>query len=137
MSRTEIVLAVVCSGERICVARRSQAVATSRGLWSVVTGYVEASIDPVTQVWAEVIEELGLTPGVLHLMRRLEPVPLSSPTSGKEFLVHPFLFECDSGSNVVLNWEHEEVQWVEPTRLQKPDCVRWQYALVDALLHAQ
>jgi ribose 1,5-bisphosphate isomerase len=135
VSRTEIVLAVVRCGAQICVARRSQAVATSRGLWSVVTGYVEANVDPVAQAWSEVVEELGLRAPGLRLTCSLQPVPLSSPTSGKEFLVYPFLFECDSAPELVLNWEHDEAQWVEPSRLQAADCVNWQFPLVQALLH--
>ena len=57
MSRTDIVLVVVKCGAQICLARRSHEVATSPGLWSVVTGYVEPDTDPVTQAWTEVDEE--------------------------------------------------------------------------------
>src|ERR671923_794468 len=117
MVRTEIVLAVVQCGGRICLARRSQAVATSRGLWSVVTGYVERGVDPMQQAWTEVGEELGLAPPRLWLRRWLPPVSLSSPTSGQQFRVYPFLFECDSESETVLNWEHTQLAWVEPARL--------------------
>jgi ribose 1,5-bisphosphate isomerase len=133
----EIVLAAVLCGGQICVARRSHAVATGRGLWSVVTGYVEPGIDPLTQVWTELSEELGLNPPAIRLARSLEPVPLTSGASGKEFLVHPFLFECTSAEGVVLNWEHDDVQWVDASRLSESDCVTWQYPLVQALLHSQ
>jgi ribose 1,5-bisphosphate isomerase len=136
VSRTEIVLAAVRCGAQICLARRSQHVATSRGLWSVVTGYVEPNTHPTTQAWTEVLEELGLRAPELRLTRTLEPVPLTSPTSGKEFMVYPFLFECDSSTQLVLNWEHTDVQWVDPARLQEADCVSWQFPLVQALLQA-
>jgi ribose 1,5-bisphosphate isomerase len=135
VSRTEIVLAVVRCGDQICLARRSKAVATSRGLWSVVTGYVEPNVDPLTQAWTELAEELGLSPPRIRLLGRMEPVPLESPTSLKEFLVYPFLFECETSEHLVLNWEHDEVQWVQLSRLQLADCVGWQYPLVHALLH--
>lgn len=134
MSRTEIVLAVVRCGIQICVARRSQAVATSQGLWSVVTGYVEPDVDPLSQAWTEVMEELGLHAPSLKLVRRLDPMPLDSPTSGKKFLVYPFLFECDSVDELVLNWEHDEMRWVEPSYIESADCVAWQLPLVHALL---
>jgi ribose 1,5-bisphosphate isomerase len=134
MRPIEVVLAVVRCGDLICVARRSQAVGTSRGQWSVVTGYVEAGIDPVEQAWVEVAEELGLQPPELHLCSQLPAVPLTSTTSGKAFVVYPLLFECSSTSDVVLNWEHDAVEWVEPTRLDQPDCVPWQARLVRSLL---
>ena len=107
--------------------------ATSRGLWSVVTGYLEAGVDPEDQAWTELAEELGLRPPELVLRRKLASVPLTSPSSGKAFTVYPFLFDCPS-SGVVLNWEHDAVQWVDPGWLGQPGCVPWQAALVRALL---
>jgi 8-oxo-dGTP pyrophosphatase MutT (NUDIX family) len=130
---TQIVLVVVRCGDRICVAQRSQSVATSRGLWSVVTGYLEPDTEPERQAWAEVHEELGLTAPELSLRRRLPAVPVTSPASGKAFLVHPFLFEAPSTS-VVLNWEHDAVRWVDSSWLDQPECVPWQAELVRAVL---
>jgi 8-oxo-dGTP pyrophosphatase MutT (NUDIX family) len=131
---TEIVLAVVRCGSRICIARRSQQVATSRGKWSVVTGYLEPATDPLNQAWTELREELGLCSPDLTLVVGLDPVALASPLSGKAFLVHPFLFDCEPAARVVLNWENDDVKWVEPARLASPDCVEWQQPLVEALL---
>jgi 8-oxo-dGTP pyrophosphatase MutT (NUDIX family) len=136
VSKTEIVLAVVCCDGLICLARRSQRVATARGMWSVVTGYVEPDTDPLRQVWTELEEELGLSAPAVHLVRRMDAVPLTSPGSGKQFLVYPFLFECPHGPTLVLNWENDEAQWAEPARLDAPDGVRWQLPLVRALLAA-
>ena len=134
MSRTEIVLAVVRCDGQICLARRSMRVATSRGLWSVVTGYVEPRTDPLSQVWIELQEELGLGAQDLRLVRRLEPMPLTSLESGKQFLVYSFLFDSRRVPLLVLNWEHDEAQWADPSRLDSPDCVSWQLPLVRALL---
>jgi NUDIX domain len=58
--RSEIVLVVLRRGDRICLARRSEQVATSRGLWSVVTGYVEPGVVPLAHARKELVEELGL-----------------------------------------------------------------------------
>jgi 8-oxo-dGTP pyrophosphatase MutT (NUDIX family) len=109
-------------------------VATSRGLWSVVTGYVEPRIEPLEQVWTELQEELGLGAQDLRLVRSLDPVPLTSPGSGKQFLVYPFLFDSPRMPSLTLNWEHDEAQWADPSRLDAPDCVSWQLPLVRALL---
>jgi 8-oxo-dGTP pyrophosphatase MutT (NUDIX family) len=109
-------------------------VATSRGLWSVVTGYLEPETEPLIQAWTELEEELGLGSSHLSLVRRLEPVPLTSSGSGKHFLVYPFLFESQQPPALVLNWEHDEAQWADLSRLEEPDCVGWQLPLVRALL---
>jgi ribose 1,5-bisphosphate isomerase len=133
VDRTEIVLAVVRRGDEICLARRSQLVATGRGLWSVITGYLEAGVDPMTQIFSELQEELGLLPPTVTLSAQLPPVPLESSASGKLFLVHPFLFDSAT-SELVLNWEHDDVQWIEPSQMASTDCVRWQLPLVESLL---
>ena len=132
--RTEVVMAVVRRHGRICVARRSQDVATSRGLWSVVTGYLEPGVEPTTQVWQELDEELGLNAPTVRLAHRLAPLPLTSPASRKQFLVHPFLFEAEEQCEPVLNWEHTDLAWVLPDRLKDADCVAWQQPIVLALL---
>jgi 8-oxo-dGTP pyrophosphatase MutT (NUDIX family) len=132
----EIVLAVVCRRGEICVARRSERVATSRGLWSVVTGYMEPGMAPLAQTYQEIAEELGFQQDALRLARASTPVLLTSPTSGKQFLVHPFVFDLQDDCDVVLNWEHTEHAWVRPDRLAEPDCVAWQHELVIALIGA-
>ena len=134
VTRTEIVLVVVRCGAEICLARRSQLVGTSRGLWSVVTGYLEPHVTPQAQASAELEEELGLRGSDVQLVRSLAPIELTSPTSGKEFRVYPFLYDCDASRQLVLNWEHDEVQWAQPERLLAPDSVGWQLPLVRALL---
>ena len=134
MGRIAIVMAVLRCGEKICLARRSQSVGTSRGLWSVVTSYLEPETDPIAQAWIELQEELGLRPPTVRAVGRLDPIPLSSPSSDKQFLVHPFLFECDASEPLVLNWENDEVKWSDPSALEGPDCVAWQLIVVRALL---
>ena len=132
--RTEIVVAVVQCGGYICVARRTELVGTSQGLWSVVMGYVEPGVEPIEQAWTEVQEELGLQRPDVRLVRNGPSLALTSSASGKQFLVYPFLFESAKSTEVTLNWEHSEVAWVEPSRLADADCVPWQRDVVAALL---
>src|SRR6266568_3728550 len=66
---TQIILAVVQNCGRICIARRSEHVGTSRGLWSVVMGYVEPGVEPAEQARTEVQEELGLKAPDVWLVR--------------------------------------------------------------------
>jgi 8-oxo-dGTP pyrophosphatase MutT (NUDIX family) len=131
-----IVLAAVRRGEQLCLVRRSSAVRTSRGAWGVVTGYLEPGVEPEAQAWVELVEELGLEPPALRLVRSLPAVPLTSEASGKRFLVYPFLFESAS-AEVTLNWEHDAVEWAAVYRLAEADCVPWQEALVLALLASE
>jgi 8-oxo-dGTP pyrophosphatase MutT (NUDIX family) len=129
----EVVLAVVRQAEQLCLVRRSAAVGSGQGQWSMVMGYLDPDRDPVSQAWIELLEEIALAPPALELVRALPPVDLTSRASGRVFRVHPFLFESSS-REVTLNWEHDAVDWVDLARLSEPDCVRWQLVLVEALL---
>jgi 8-oxo-dGTP diphosphatase len=131
---TGIVLAVVQSSDRIFIARRSEQVGTSRGLWSVVMGYVERGVEPADQAWTEIREELGLQPPDVWLVRHGASQTLISPVSAKLFLVYPFLFGCAADCVVTLNWEHTQMAWVHPSRLDDADCVPWQRDVVVTLL---
>jgi 8-oxo-dGTP pyrophosphatase MutT (NUDIX family) len=133
LQRTEIILAVVRREDLLCVVRRSQLVGSARGQWGVVTGFLEPAVQPLEQALQELEEELSLRPPHVSLVRALPAVDLVSAASGKLFRVHPFLFESAT-TNVVLNWEHDAVEWHTPSRLLDPDCVGWQAPLVRALL---
>ena len=99
-----------------------------------MTGYVESRVEPIEQAWAELSEELGLQPPEVWLVRSAASVALTSPASGKQFIVYPFLFGSSSESQVTLYWEHTDAAWVEPSRLGDGDCVQWQSDVVMALL---
>jgi 8-oxo-dGTP pyrophosphatase MutT (NUDIX family) len=129
----EVVLAVVRQANQFCLVRRSAAVGSGQGQWSAVMGYLDLGREPLGQAWTELLEEIALAPPVLELVRALPPVDLTSRASGRIFRVYPFLFESAS-REVTLNWEHDAVDWVDLARLSEPDCVRWQLALVEALL---
>jgi hypothetical protein len=51
--------------------------------------------------------------------------------------VYPFLFETAHTQPLVLNWEHDDAGWVDPSRLESPDCVGWQVPVVRALLDGE
>jgi 8-oxo-dGTP pyrophosphatase MutT (NUDIX family) len=130
---TQIVLAAVHCEQLVCIARRSALVTGSNGQWSVVTGFLEPTNDPLTQAWRELDEELGLAPPALELRKSPPAVLLTSERSGQRFLVHPFLFESSS-RQVRLNWEHDDFDWVAAVQLRRPDFVAWQVEIVNGLL---
>jgi 8-oxo-dGTP pyrophosphatase MutT (NUDIX family) len=130
---TQIVLAAVHCEELVCIARRSALVTGSNGQWSVVTGYLDPTNDPLSQAWRELDEELGMAPPTLVLRKSPPAVLLTSERSGQQFLVHPFLFESSS-RQVRLNWEHDAFDWVAAVQLTRPDFVAWQLEIVNGLM---
>lgn len=119
--RCEVVACVVTDGDRTCLVRRSQRVATDRGLWHCVTGYLEAGVSPRACVLRELAEELSLLPPDIE---RLEEGPDLVYAEGPvTWVVHTFLV-MTARERFRLNWENEAYAWTDDSE-DRPDCVWW------------
>lgn len=112
-----VVTAFLRNRGEILLLRRSDAVGTYVGSWGGVSGFAEG--DPEDQVWAEIREETGLEESV-SLVRSGHPVRVEDSDIGREWTVHPFLFDCDSRA-VELSEEHDAFEWVPPTAILDAD----------------
>ncbi|AFK19718.1 NUDIX domain-containing protein [Haloferax mediterranei ATCC 33500] len=116
---THVATAFLRHGGRVLLTRRSDEVGTYQGRWAGVSGYVEG--DPEnTEVDArrELREEVGVTDA--ELVRSGQP--LSITDDGREWTVHPFLFDV-ADRTVDPNEELAEVEWVHPTEIPNRETV--------------
>ena len=109
---------------RICLFKRSAALESAPGLWHGVSGYLPLGMDPLEQALEEILEETGLEAAQLALARAGAPVPLGEPRERPAWLVYPFLFDLLHGEPR-LNWEHQELAWVDPADLGRYNTVAW------------
>ncbi|MFA9501984.1 NUDIX domain-containing protein [Natrinema sp. H-ect1] len=99
--------------------RRSDAVGTYRGQWGGVSGFAEG--DPDEQVRTEIREETGLEPGeTVSFVRSGRPVKFEDSDLEREWVVHPYLFDCDT-REVELSEEHDTAEWVPATAILEDD----------------
>ncbi|RQH02035.1 NUDIX domain-containing protein [Natrarchaeobius oligotrophus] len=110
---SHVVTAFLRNGAEVLLLRRSDVVGTYAGQWGGVSGFAEGR--PDEQVRTEIREETGLADGVAFV-RSGRPVTFEDDELGREWIVHPFLFECDSRA-VELSDEHDECEWVHPTAI--------------------
>lgn len=108
-------------GDRILLLRRSDRVGTYQGLWAGVSGYLEG--DPLTQAYAEVLEEAGLGAADVALLRRANIVEAPDEALGIRWLVHPFLMAIRDPSRIQLDWEHVEAVWIRPEEIGRYETV--------------
>jgi translation initiation factor 2B subunit (eIF-2B alpha/beta/delta family) len=121
-SATHVVTCFLRSGTDVLLLRRSEAVGSYAGAWGGVAGHVEPGESeagerdrqPIEAAHAEVREETGLLDHV-ELLREGEPFSVHDPDHG-EWVVHPFLFACDSRA-VETDEETVETAWVPPTAI--------------------
>jgi translation initiation factor 2B subunit (eIF-2B alpha/beta/delta family) len=115
---THVVTGFLHNGVDLLLTRRSGAVGTYSGRWAGVSGYVESFApdgtpsDPLADVLREIREETGLAGEAVTLVRAGDPVPVRDNDSGRDWTVHPFLFETTTRA-VTPNEELAALEWVQ------------------------
>ena len=99
--------------DEVLVLRRSDRVATYRGRWAGVSGYLEGA-SPLEHAYREIEEEVGLDRDDLRLLAELKPWTFDDESIGMRWTVYLFLFEALRPEKVRLDWEHTESRWVRP-----------------------
>ncbi|MCU4927030.1 NUDIX domain-containing protein [Halobacteria archaeon AArc-dxtr1] len=116
LEETHVVTAFLRNRGEVLLARRSDAVGTYRGRWGGVSGFAEG--DPDEQVLAEIEEETGLGEAA-NLVRSGRPIRVTDDELGREWVVHPYLFDCAT-REVALSEEHDAAEWGSPTAILDP-----------------
>ena len=106
----------------ILILRRSQRVGSFRGRWAGISGYLER--EPLGQALLEVEEETGLTHDQVELLRTGTPFEVVDGERNIAWVVHPFLFAALEPDAVRLDWEHDELRWVDPAEIARLETVR-------------
>jgi 8-oxo-dGTP pyrophosphatase MutT (NUDIX family) len=104
---------------RILILRRSEKVGSFRGRWAAVSGYLEG-VPPRSQAVREISEETGLGPDDLEEVT--EGPILYAREGGRVFTIHPFRVRV-ARSEVRLDWEHTEGEWVGPSEIARRSTV--------------
>ncbi|QCW03470.1 NUDIX domain-containing protein [Natrinema pallidum] len=113
-SASHVVTAFLRTRGEVLLLRRSDAVGTYKGQWGGVSGFAEGR--PDEQVRAEIREETGLEAASVSLVRAGRPVEFVDPALEREWIVHPYLFDCET-REIELSEEHDAAEWVTPTEL--------------------
>ncbi|MFY9717712.1 MAG: NUDIX domain-containing protein [Thermoplasmata archaeon] len=111
LRRVDVVTAFLeRSDGKVLLLRRSERVGSFRGRWAGVSGYLE---DPTAELQAirEIAEETGVAASDLSLERTGRFV--YARKGATVYAVHPFRFRTRR-SDVRLDWEHTESEWVDP-----------------------
>lgn len=108
---------------KILILKRSQKVGTMKGKWAGVSGYLELN-SPLDQAYKEILEETNLENHDLKLIEQGDFFDVKdSKLDGITWRVHPFLFRITKPEKIILDWEHDEMKWIDPHHLTDYDTV--------------
>ena len=86
-----------------------------------MSGYLEVD-EPIEQAKLELKEEISVVDTEFeHLVSGI-PINVDDPTGGR-WLVYPFLFSLSDLASPRLDWEHQEMKWVDPIEIQSMNTV--------------
>jgi len=119
---TDVVTSILMRNGKILLLKRGQEVATYRGKWAGVSGYLEENETPLERAIKEIEEETGLKKEEINLIRKGKPVEFVDEETGRAWRVHPFLFEAGR-YEIKIDWEHEEYRWIEMEEMDEYDTV--------------
>lgn len=115
METRHVVTCFLTHNKKVLLVRRSGRVGTYRGKWAGISGYAEAP--PHEQARREILEETGIGPDDLRLVKAGEPLEAPDEELGVRWIVHPFLFEIGDPAKVRLDWENTEARWISPAEI--------------------
>ena len=121
MDEAAVVTCFLRNRGEVLLLRRADDAETYPGRWGTVTGYVEDD-DPIATATVEIREETGLGADDVELVRAGEPFAVRDPGIGREWRVHPFLFDAD-GRDVTTNEESAAAEWTSPTEILRRETV--------------
>ena len=106
----------------VLILKRSQSVRTMQGLWSGVSGTIEADESPLERAMIEIYEETSIRSDELDLVCTGQITLISTLQHTDRWEVHPFLFEV-CNNTVQLNWENDEYRWITPENITRYNTV--------------
>lgn len=119
--KKEVVTVFLRHQGRILLLRRSDRVGTYRGRWAGVSGYLET--EPIEQAYIELREETSLERSDISRLVRGEPLEVFDEEEGMAWRVHPFLADVIDPDKIRLDWESEEMRWVDPSEIARLETV--------------
>jgi len=122
MKKIKVVTVFLTNQGKVLILRRSDKVRTMKHKWAGISGYIEGNEDVFERAYREISEETGLTRDAVELIRIGEPLEVPDKELDTLWIVHPHLFRT-SNTNIKLDWEHDQYNWIEPDQIVDYDTV--------------
>lgn len=129
-----VVTVIATREDRVLILKRSQKVATHRGLWAGVSGGIQPDEEPICAAEREMKEETGISISKTGALAGGEPV--YARDGGVVWEVHPFLVDVGS-EKISADWEHDEYRWISPSELGSYDTVPRLDRVIESLLRTR
>lgn len=112
LQERQVVTCFLESEGEILLLLRSEHVGSYQRRWAGISGYIEKT--PDEQAIVEIAEETGLGEADLKLLSKGKPLLVEDEKLSFRWVVHPFLFHIKDRTKIEIDWEHQEIRWIDP-----------------------
>jgi 8-oxo-dGTP diphosphatase len=117
------VTAFIESDGKILLLLRSDRVSTYAGKWGGVSGSIDNGRTADEQALVEIEEETGLSRDDIMLVKKGEPLVFDDKSIQVTKIVYPYLFHVRDRNKIRLDWEHRQLQWIDPADIGTYDAM--------------
>jgi 8-oxo-dGTP diphosphatase len=108
---------------KILILKRSDKVGTYRGMWNSVAGYIDEAVPLEEKIYEELREELGITAESVSGIVIGRTYEFHDEDLSKTWIIVPCLATLKTEPRIVLDWEHTDYRWIEPSSLKEYEIV--------------
>ncbi|MBE43791.1 MAG: NUDIX hydrolase [Thaumarchaeota archaeon] len=116
MKKVKVVTSFLMYENKILILRRSDKVLTMKHKWAGISGYIEYNERILKRAYKEINEETGLSSNEIEIIKTSEQLEIIDEELDTLWIIYPHLFKT-TRTNVKLDWEHDQYQWIEPTEI--------------------
>ncbi len=117
------VLAFLEYNGKLLIVKRSNKVATYKGLWSVIAGYMDEIVSPKRKILQEIREETGLLSKDIRSIRLAKPFIYKDKKGGFLIIMQPAHVILKRVPRIRMDWENTSAKWVDKASI-------WNFNLV-------
>jgi len=119
-SKSKIVPCISCFviyDNKILILKRGDKVASYKGLWNSIAGYVDDLLPIENKIYEELQEEIGLIPESIKKITFGKLYKFKDKNINKTWIILPVLVDLDHQPKIVLDWEHINYAWIDPSKI--------------------
>ena len=116
MKKVKVVTSFLMYENKILILRRSDKVLTKKHKCAGISGYIEYNERILKRAYKEINEETGLSSNEIEIIKTSEQLEIIDEELDTLWIIYPHLFKT-TRTNVKLDWEHDQYQWIEPTEI--------------------
>ena len=115
LAEKAVVACFLESEGEILLLKRSNKVKAYQGKWEGISGYIETT--PDKQALVEIKEEADLEEKDIELVCKGIPLEAVDEKLGIKWVIHPYLFHLRDRNLIKIDWEHQEMKWINPEEM--------------------